>query len=383
MGVLSSKKPPKEVIVSSYNENMAHTWGEGKGISIFRRDGDKALELEKEIEIPDGPPSFLELTRNHIYACLECEEGVVLCIHRDTHEVVSRSPVIGFGPCHLKFHHNNRILFVANYVSGELCALGLDRKGHFNGKWRVAKSKSEPSGEDGIRERQEGHHGHCVLPIKGTDYVLFADLGTDEVLCFKCHPDTLALEQTSSAKLPPGHGPRTLVNPKGQWIYCSCELNSTVATLDYKDGVIKYVSSVNALPDEFKETTSMSHITVSPCERYIIVGNRVHISPTGFKPSKEKIANYDPKTQSIHFADELRAAPGGCLSVLKVVFSGLVFESMQHSFGLTPRMFEFHDDVLHICNQDTNKLTRLRFEKGRFHYMDDVDVKSPNCVLIG
>ena len=54
MGVLSSKKPPKEVIVSSYNENMAHTWGEGKGISIFRRDGDKALELEKEIEIPEG-----------------------------------------------------------------------------------------------------------------------------------------------------------------------------------------------------------------------------------------------------------------------------------------------------------------------------------------
>ena len=54
MGALPSKKPPKEVIVSSYNENMAHTWGEGKGISIFSRDGDKALKLEKEIEIPDG-----------------------------------------------------------------------------------------------------------------------------------------------------------------------------------------------------------------------------------------------------------------------------------------------------------------------------------------
>jgi len=382
MGHGGSKKDNSEIVVSSYTQNMGHTWGEGKGVAIFSQNGSK-LKLEQEIPIDVGTPSFLELTKTHIYVALEIEKGVILCIDRKTREVVSTSEIIGFAPCHLKLHHTHRILFVANYVSGELVALGLNRSGLFTGKWTTAKSEKEPTGENGIQERQEACHGHCVLPIDHTDYVLFSDLGTDEVICFRINCESLEMTKTSVATFPPGYGPRTLVKHK-EFVYCSCELNSHVATLKYEgNGIVKYIGSVLALPDDFAEATCMSHLAVSPCGKYVIAGNRVHVSPIGFKPSKEKIANYDKKTHSVHFASELRSALGGCLSVLKIVFSGLVFDSMHHSFGLTPRAFSFGGDVLYLCNQDTNTLTRLRFKKGRFEFIDEYPVGSPNCALVG
>jgi len=370
MGFQASKCAKNEIFVSSYTSEMGHTWGEGKGFCVFSRNGSE-LKLEKEVQISQGTPSFMEWTDKYLYIALELEKGLVLCVDRETFEVVSTSEVIGFAPCHTKLHHSNKILFVANYVSGELVALGLNDNGTFTGKWSSTKSSSKASGEKGMASRQEGPHGHCVLPLEKSNYVLLADLGTDEVLCFSVDEETLELTQTSVATFPPGSGPRTLAR-NGKFIYCSCEISVNVAILTYEgDGIIKYVTSVKALSEDFSIPSSIAHLTVSPCGKFVIAGIRSHIPADAAKPSKELITKVSEKTEQ-----------GGMLSVLKVVDKGLELDSMHDSHGLTPRMFEFHDDILYVCNQDSNKLTQLKFDNGKFEFVAENEVGSPNCVLI-
>ena len=59
-------------------------------------------------------------------------------------------------------------------------------------------------------DRQTRPHAHCILPLKGTDYVYAADLGTDKIHIYKLSEGTLVENDPSLRGYPSGAESATL-----------------------------------------------------------------------------------------------------------------------------------------------------------------------------
>ena len=242
----------------------------------------------------------------------------------------------GADPCHLSLDDSGRYLFAANYTSGSLAVLALDRGGMI-----VNMSDHKQHTGKGVHPiRQEGPHVHYSVYHDGLLYS--TDLGLDQVFVYELDTGTGKLsEKRPFIELPAGSGPRhCLFSPaEPDVLYVLCELDSTLyvfrrQTDEHGTDEFSLAQRVSALPDDFTGESTAAAIHMSSDGRYLFTSNRGDDSIAAF-----------------------RTGADGTVSRLGILKTG----------GRVPRDFALVEEEKIIwivaANQETCDLTVLRFDK--------------------
>ena len=181
-------------------------------------------------------------------------------------------------------------LYSANYLSGTV-TLMPDRLIAFGGR--------------GPDPRQECSHPHCMIPAPDGKHVCICDLGADRI--YVCTPE---LERLSELEFKAGSGPRHMLFSKdGRFAWCSLELCSETAALEYSGGRLELRHRYSTLPDGFGGENSAAAIRMSADGKTLYVSNRGHGS----------VCVYNVDGAELSPAGWVRCAQGASLREINIV----------------------------------------------------------------
>jgi 6-phosphogluconolactonase len=246
-------------------------------------------------------------------------------------------------------------VLVANYASGSVCVLPIDK----NGRLAEASQVIQHEGRGPDPKRQEGPHAHSIHLDPAGRFVLAVDLGLDKVLVYRFDPaqGRLLPHEGPPASVAPGAGPRHLAfHPAGRFAYVINEMASTVTAFAYdaERGVLREVQTVSTLPPDFRGESTTAEVRVHPSGRFLYGSNRGH----------DSIAV---------FAIE---ADGGRLAAI----------TCEPTHGRTPRHFAIDPTGAYLlaANQASGNLVVFRIDAhtgGLRPAGVQVEVPSPVCVI--
>ena len=177
----------------------------------------------------------------------------------------------GSNPCYIINDEKNVI--TANYSSGNISVLGKNNDGSIG----AVKQVVQHTGKSINASRQEAPHTHMVYFSPDKKYVLANDLGTDKVYLYQNNPNsaTEVLTLKSSIDVKPGSGPRHLIFSKDvKYVYVLQELDGTITSFSYADGMLKKVSETTVVTSDFKGDIGAADIHISPDGKFLYATNR-------------------------------------------------------------------------------------------------------------
>lgn len=192
----------------------------------------------------------------------------------------------GSGPCYVSFDDKNQVVLAANYVSGNVIAVPIDK----DGKVSSASSVYQHEGTGPVGDRQEGPHAHSVIPGPSGKYIYSADLGADKIYVYTITDGQLTLYREIITA--PGHGPRHMAfHPSKKAMAVINELSNSVSvyTPDETGCFSVLLATYPTLPDEFKEFNKGADIHYSPDGNWLFASNRGHNSIVSFKIDSESM----------------------------------------------------------------------------------------------
>jgi 6-phosphogluconolactonase len=130
-------------------------------------------------------------------------------------KLLNRQSAEGTAACYLDVDQTGKTVLVANYSSGSVASLPINADGSLGEKASFFQHK----GSSVNPQRQKEPHAHCIVVSPDNKYVFAADLGTDQILCYKLDPATAKLtpNKVPFARSPAGAGPRHLTfHPNGK-----------------------------------------------------------------------------------------------------------------------------------------------------------------------
>jgi len=277
-----------------------YTGAKSKGIYVSRFDADTGTLSEPELAAETRNPSFLAVHPNErfLYAVGELNDfqgkraGAVNSFSLDPKTgrltLLNQQPSGGQGPCHLTLDSKGRCVLVANYGSGSVAALSVQK----NGGLGEATSTIQHAGSSVNSQRQAGPHAHHVIVDRGARHALVCDLGLDKVLVYRLDIERalLSANDPPSVTVAPGAGPRHLAfSPNGKFAYVINELNSTITAFSYdgRRGAMTELQTVSTLPDNFSGNSSCAEIEVHPSGKFVYGSNRGHDSIAVFAADKK------------------------------------------------------------------------------------------------
>ncbi len=198
--------------------------------------------------------------------------------------LLNRQSAEGTAACYVDVDKTGKAVLVANYSSGSVASLPIKGDGSLGEHASFFKHK----GSSVNPQRQKEPHAHCIVVSPDNRYALAADLGTDEILCYKLDPATAKLtpNKPPSARAPAGAGPRHLTfHPTGKRVYVINELLNSVTAFDWDAdaGTLKEKQTISTLPDDFKGTSHCADVKVTPDGRYLYGTNRGHDSIAAYR----------------------------------------------------------------------------------------------------
>jgi 6-phosphogluconolactonase len=194
-------------------------------------------------------------------------------------KALNRQSTEGTASCYLDVDKTGKMLVVANYSSGSVASLPLKSDGSLG----EPASFFQHKGSSVNPQRQKEPHAHCIVVSPDNKYAFGADLGMDQILCYKLDPSNgkLTPNDPPFAKSPPGAGPRHLTfHPNGKRAYVINELLNSVTVFDYDAdaGTLTARQTISTLPPDFKGTSYCADVKVTPDGRYLYGTNRGHDS---------------------------------------------------------------------------------------------------------
>jgi 6-phosphogluconolactonase len=327
--------------------------GRAKGIYSFTLNENGAVE-NLALVAECANPAYLTLSpsKKRLYVVNEGPEGAVSAYNLEAEKprLLNQKPSNGASPCHIVLNNAATHAFVANYMSGTLCALPLEPDGSLGEPAQVIQL----TGSGPNKERQEASHAHFCMLDQSNSHVFACDLGADRLMAYRLSPDQ-ALEPLPPYSARPGAGPRHGVfHPDGDMAYIGYELDSTVDALRYDgQGGFERLQSLSTLPPAFQRPSWVAAIKLSPDARHLYVSNRGH----------DSIAVY-----------ELNASK--TLALVDILSSG----------GKNPRDFAIDPsgNFLLACHQDSDNLVVFRIDRatGLFTKVGEYSMPSGVCVLM-
>jgi 6-phosphogluconolactonase len=226
-----------------------------------------------------------------IYAVSETEKfdgqpgGGVSVISSDSSgmfHVLGRQSSGGANPAYISIDHSGRYALIANYKSGTLALLPIERDGRLGPPSNVIQH----TGSSVDPKRQEGPHPHCVLADPTNRFVLAADLGADRIFIYHLDLDEGQLHNHTEVELGARTGPRhMLFDSTGRYLYLMNELNSTIIRYNYDPatGTLEWQQSISTLPVVFHEQNLCGDFHFASDGRHLYVSNRGHDSIVCFQ----------------------------------------------------------------------------------------------------
>ena len=260
-----------------------YTSGKSEGIYLYRLDRATG-ELKRAGSVKSENPSFLAIDpgRRFLYAVNEIPTGTVSSFRIDRKTgglaFVNQQPSAGADPCHLTVDNRSKSVLVANYTSGNVAVLPVQRDGALGAAVDVEQHEGS-----GPREQQKGPHAHCIKLDRSNRHAFATDLGTDKLMIYRFDSNTGRLEpaEQPSATLHQGAGPRHFTfHPNGEYLYVINELDSSLTTFKYNaaQGTLTAFESVSTLPRDFSGTSYCADVHVSQSGRFLYGSNRGHDS---------------------------------------------------------------------------------------------------------
>jgi 6-phosphogluconolactonase len=282
-----SKNPV--VFIGTYTE---HEGSQSEGIYIFQLDlSSGVLTLEREVKGVLNP-SYLALhpQQNFLYAVNEVqsfageEAGGVSAFSIDSASgevsLLNAYSSRGKDPCYISIEQTGRFALVANYTSGNVVMLPIQR----DGKLGPATDVVQHSGSSVDPERQTAPFAHCVRPDPTNRFAIATDLGADKLVIYEMDLENGKLTKHTEVKVHPGSGPRHLTfHPNGQYMYLINELSSTLIVYRYRSdaGNLQEVQTISTLPQDYKDKNLCADLHIYG--NYLYASNRGHDSIAWFR----------------------------------------------------------------------------------------------------
>ncbi len=229
--------------IGTYTRRESFVDGKAEGIYIYHLDPSSGQLTYAATVAGAGVvnPSFLTLgpDKRCLYAVNEITgdkgpHGTVSAFAVDLTtghlSYLNQQSTHGLAPCYASIEPEGRYCLVANYETGSLCVLPIQKDGSLG----EATDTVQFSGSGPNRERQEGPHAHMVMPSPDGRFILAVDLGADRLMAFRLDRERGALSPADPpwTQMPPGAGPRHLAfHPQRPFAYVINELQSTVTVL--------------------------------------------------------------------------------------------------------------------------------------------------------
>lgn len=274
----STGRAAEDFYVGTYTKFLG-----SRGIYHFQLDEKTGTVSKGQLAVKTVNPSWVIVhpNRHWVYAVNEGPEGKVSAfgVAADGQlQLLSQQSSKGADPCHLSLDQTHRFLFVANYSSGSVASLPVQRGGAIG----PIVSFQQHHGGGANKDRQEGPHAHSIYADPANRFVYSCDLGNDRIerYHFDAEKGTLSPLKTPAAKMAPGSGPRHLVlDPRG-FVYVVNEMGNTVTVLrwDKEAGTMHTIQTVQALPKGFAEQNTTAEIALHPNGRFLYASNRGHNS---------------------------------------------------------------------------------------------------------
>ena len=179
----------------------------------------------------------------------------------------------GDHPCYVEIDKTGKWVIVANYSSGSLAVLPVNRDGSLG----TASTIITDHGSGKIAERQNGPHVHCTKLSDDNRWLFVPDLGIDKVMIYAFDAATGKLTPAKKpfTASPPGSGPRHFIfSPNNKYAYLVEELSGTVETYAYNNGSLKQVQRISTLPKNDTVFAGSADIHISGDGKFLYASNR-------------------------------------------------------------------------------------------------------------
>ena len=277
-----------------------YTRQNSKGIYAWRFDAATGKLTSIGLVGETSNPSFLAIHPNHrfLYAVNENNTfegqraGSVSAFSIDATtgqlKLLNQVSTGGPGPCHVALDKTGKWLFVANYGGGSVAAFPV----HEDGSLGKASQFVQHAGSSAIPQRQNGPHAHSANLSPDNRFVLFADLGLDQVLTYRIDQvKGMVTPADPVTRIEPGSGPRHMAfHPKGKFAYLCNEMSATVTAFSYDaaKGSLRELQTISMLPKDFTGAKGAAEIVVDPSGKFLYASNRGHDSIAVFSIDSAK-----------------------------------------------------------------------------------------------
>src|SRR5580700_10320213 len=138
----------------------------------------------------------------------------------------------GGGSCHLVVDKTGKMVFVANYGSGNVASFAIKADGSIGERTGF----DQHTGSSIDPARQTGPHAHEVVLSPDNRFLFVPDLGLDRILIYRIDEakQSFTVNNPSYVSVNPGLGPRHFVFGAGaKFAYAVCEMGSSVVAFSY------------------------------------------------------------------------------------------------------------------------------------------------------
>jgi 6-phosphogluconolactonase len=257
-----------------------YTGGTSKGIYVYRfyAETGKTAYLNEIDDVSN--PSYLCVADNNkfVYAVNENDKGGVSAFKFEAKtgkiDSINRQPSAGSSPCYISVDKDQKHLFVANYGSGSMAVLPVNKDGSIAAPSQVIQD----SGSGPNIDRQAGPHVHTAVLAPNEKYLLYTDLGTDKINIYRYHSsktEPLTPADPSFVSVTPGNGPRHIAfSADGKYVYLVQEMGGVVTGYNYDNGKLKEFQTISIVGKGFKGQIGAADIHISPDSAFLYVSNR-------------------------------------------------------------------------------------------------------------
>lgn len=276
-----------------------YTGADSKGIYGYRFDEKTGSLAPLGVAAEVVNPSFVvtDPAHRHLYAVTEMtgrgpnaykENGTISSFSIDPKtgslKFLNKVSSGGGGPCHLVVDKLGKILFVANYGSGNVASFAIQPDGSIG----AMTGFDQHSGSSVDPRRQQGPHAHAVVISPDNRFLFVPDLGLDRILIYRINEAkrSFALNTPSYVSVKPGLGPRHfLFAPGAKFAYAVCEMGSSVVAFSYDaaNGKLTPVQTISTLPPNFSGQDNSAEIQIDRSGRFLYASNRGDNSITVFQ----------------------------------------------------------------------------------------------------